>query len=73
MLTVPCALNTLDWEPFRVLLSSAETEDAMENDDKPRADDLPRDDKEREKHAGVAKERLDEIPAPGTDPLHEGP
>jgi hypothetical protein len=31
------------------------------------------DEKVREQEAEQAREELDEIPAPGTDPLHEGP
>lgn len=45
----------------------------MEKDDERKADDLPRDDKERDEQGALAKEKLDEVPAPGTDPLHEGP
>ena len=37
-------------------------------------DDLPhRDRKEIEEEAAKSKKALDEIPEPGTDPLHEGP
>jgi len=31
------------------------------------------DEKQREKEAEQAREELDEVPPPGTDPLHEGP
>lgn len=35
--------------------------------------DLPSDDEEIEREAAESRERLDEVPPPGTDPLHEGP
>jgi hypothetical protein len=35
--------------------------------------DLPGDDEEIERDAEQSREELDKIPAPGTDPLHEGP
>jgi hypothetical protein len=35
--------------------------------------DLPSDDKEIEEQAEKSREALDEVPEPGTDPLHEGP
>jgi len=31
------------------------------------------DEKEREKRAEEQRKELDEVPPPGTDPLHEGP
>lgn len=31
------------------------------------------DEKKREKEAEQARDELDEVPSPGTDPLHEGP
>ena len=31
------------------------------------------DEKEREEKAKEAREEMDEVPPPGTDPLHEGP
>jgi len=35
--------------------------------------DLPSSDSETEREAQESREALDEIPEPGTDPLHEGP
>lgn len=35
--------------------------------------DLPLDDKKSKERGEAARKELDEIPAPGTDPLHEGP
>jgi hypothetical protein len=35
--------------------------------------DLPSGDEEIEKEAEKSKRELDEVPEPGTDPLHEGP
>jgi hypothetical protein len=35
--------------------------------------DLPSDDEAIEAEAKMAREELDEIPPPGTDPLNEGP
>ncbi|HWH17207.1 MAG TPA: hypothetical protein VNT77_02550 [Allosphingosinicella sp.] len=35
--------------------------------------DLPLDDKKSKEKADEAVKELDEIPPPGTDPLHEGP
>jgi hypothetical protein len=35
--------------------------------------DLPSEDEEIEREAEESRERLDDIPEPGTDPLHEGP
>ena len=35
--------------------------------------DLPSDDEEIEAEAKRSREALDEVPEPGTDPLHEGP
>jgi hypothetical protein len=35
--------------------------------------DLPSDDARREREAEEARRALDEVPPPGTDPLHEGP
>ena len=36
--------------------------------------DLPhKDQREIEKEAEKSRKALDEVPAPGTDPLHEGP
>jgi hypothetical protein len=35
--------------------------------------DLPSEDREIEREAEKSREALDEVPAPGTDPLHEGP
>lgn len=35
--------------------------------------DIPQDDKESERRNEQARKELDEIPPPGTDPLHEGP
>ena len=35
--------------------------------------DLPSDDKRIEEEAEKNREALDEVPEPGTDPLHEGP
>jgi hypothetical protein len=32
-----------------------------------------KDEEEREEQAEKSREELDEIPPPGTDPLHEGP
>lgn len=43
--------------------------------DRPREDeDLPhKDQREIDKAAEKSREELDEVPPPGTDPLHEGP
>ena len=35
--------------------------------------DLPSEDEEIEREAEKSREALDEVPEPGTDPLHEGP
>jgi hypothetical protein len=35
--------------------------------------DLPSDDESIEEEAEKNREALDEVPPPGTDPLHEGP
>jgi hypothetical protein len=35
--------------------------------------DLPSEDEEIEREAEESRERLEDIPEPGTDPLHEGP
>ena len=35
--------------------------------------DLPSDGEEIEKQAEESRRELDEVPEPGTDPLHEGP
>jgi hypothetical protein len=35
--------------------------------------DLPSDDEAIEEEAEKARRELDEVPEPGTDPLHEGP
>jgi hypothetical protein len=35
--------------------------------------DLPSDEERIEEEAEKSREALDEIPPPGTDPLHEGP
>jgi hypothetical protein len=35
--------------------------------------DLPEGDEEIDRQAEESRDRLDEIPEPGTDPLHEGP
>lgn len=35
--------------------------------------DLPSDDESIGKQAEKSREALDEVPEPGTDPLHEGP
>ncbi len=35
--------------------------------------DIPHGDAESAKKGEEARKELDEIPAPGTDPLHEGP
>ncbi|HEY0625521.1 MAG TPA: hypothetical protein VGD10_02190 [Allosphingosinicella sp.] len=37
------------------------------------AGDLPLDDKKSKRTNEDAQKELDEIPPPGTDPLHEGP
>ncbi len=36
-------------------------------------EDLPSNDRRLDEKGEKAREELDEIPAPGTDPLHEGP
>jgi hypothetical protein len=36
-------------------------------------DDLPSDDEAIERQAEESRKALDEVPEPGTDPLHEGP
>jgi len=35
--------------------------------------DLPSDDEAIEREAERSRKELDEVPPPGTDPLHEGP
>ena len=35
--------------------------------------DLPSDDKRIDKEAEKNRKEMDEVPEPGTDPLHEGP
>ena len=35
--------------------------------------DLPSDDPEIEREAEANRREMDEVPPPGTDPLHEGP
>ncbi|HEY0413884.1 MAG TPA: hypothetical protein VGD66_12170 [Allosphingosinicella sp.] len=35
--------------------------------------DLPSDDEETEREAEETRREMDEVPPPGTDPLHEGP
>ncbi len=37
------------------------------------AQDLPLDDKKSKREGEKAQKEMDEIPPPGTDPLHEGP
>ena len=42
--------------------------------DRERDEDLPhRDQDEIEREAEKSRKALDKVPAPGTDPLHEGP
>jgi len=42
--------------------------------DREKPKDLPkRDRREIDERAKASREQLDEIPPPGTDPLHEGP
>jgi hypothetical protein len=36
-------------------------------------EDLPSDGEDIDREAEKSREQLDEIPPPGTDPLHEGP
>jgi hypothetical protein len=36
-------------------------------------EDIPADAGETDREAEASREALDEIPPPGTDPLHEGP
>jgi hypothetical protein len=38
-----------------------------------KAQDLPSDDPAIEEEAEKSRRELDEVPEPGTDPLHEGP
>jgi hypothetical protein len=38
-----------------------------------RQQDLPSDDEAIEEEAAKSRKALDEVPEPGTDPLHEGP
>ncbi len=38
-----------------------------------RKEDLPSDDERIEQEAEKSRRELDEVPAHGTDPLHEGP
>jgi hypothetical protein len=45
----------------------------MDRDQAPDPGDLPQEDGKSEERAEQAKRELDEVPAPGTDPLHEGP
>ena len=43
-------------------------------DGKPKREDLPdRHQDEIEREAEKARKELDQVPEPGTDPLHEGP
>lgn len=35
--------------------------------------DIPSDDAEIEREAEKSRDKLDDVPEPGTDPLHEGP
>ena len=43
-------------------------------DGKPKQEDLPsRDQDEIEREAEKSRKELDQVPEPGTDPLHEGP
>jgi hypothetical protein len=42
-------------------------------DPKRAAGDLPSGDEEIDEQAEKSREALDDIPPPGTDPLHEGP
>ena len=41
--------------------------------DRDETKDLPSDDEAIEAQAEKSRERLDKVPEPGTDPLHEGP
>ena len=45
----------------------------MERKEGPEAGDLPLRDKKSEQRGEEAREELDRVPEPGTDPLHEGP
>ncbi|HEX8258123.1 MAG TPA: hypothetical protein VF589_10860 [Allosphingosinicella sp.] len=45
----------------------------MDRDQAPNSDDLPQEDGKSDERAEQAKKELDEVPEPGTDPLHEGP
>lgn len=45
----------------------------MDRDQEPGPRDLPQESEKSEERAEQAKKELDEVPAPGTDPLHEGP
>jgi hypothetical protein len=48
---------------------AARRRDMMGGDDR----DLPSGDDEIEEEAEESRRELDEVPEPGTDPLHEGP
>ena len=44
-----------------------------DDSDKRPADDLPSNDNEIARRGEKNRKDMDDIPAPGTDPLHEGP
>ena len=56
---------------FRRRAFGCAKESAMGRDNQ--NEDLPSGDEEIEREAEKSRERLDETPPPGTDPLHEGP
>lgn len=45
----------------------------MDRDQEQPPNDIPLEDKAGKQSGETAKKALDEIPPPGTDPLHEGP
>jgi hypothetical protein len=69
---VPCRLNRCAPEPFPHRCVDEAKEAAMNQREKD--EDLPhKDRKEIEREAEKSRKELESVPAPGTDPLHEGP
>jgi hypothetical protein len=60
---------------FRAGAFDRERSNPMDRDesDKPGTDDLPSNDKEIARQGEKNRKDMDDIPAHGTDPLHEGP
>jgi hypothetical protein len=72
---VPCRINRRGREPFRGGCVDPAKETAMAG--RKQDQDLPHRDGEEaeeiEREAEKSRKALDEVPPPGTDPLHEGP